>query len=51
MEKKITVYEVTLGGKTVAYLTKGEAEKAIRVLEDFGGKPTMEAAKRTATIA
>lgn len=51
MEKKITVYEVTHLDKTVAYLTKGEAEKAIAVLNAFGKGATMQTAKRVAVIS
>lgn len=51
MEKKITVYEVTHLDKTVAYLSKGEAEKTIAVLTAFGKDATLQTAKRIATIA
>lgn len=51
MEKKITVYEVTHLSITVAYLTKGEAEKAVAVLNAFGMDATIQTAKRIATIA
>ena len=51
MEKKITVYVVTLGERQVAYLTKGEAEKAVAVLNAFGLTASYETAKRTATIS
>lgn len=51
MEKKITVYVVTLGTHQVTYLTKGEAEKAVAVLNSFSLTASLESAKRTATIS
>lgn len=51
MEKKITVHVVTHGLSSVVYLTKGEAEKAIAVLNAFVLDATYSTEKRTATIA
>lgn len=51
MKKSITVHVVTSGSTAVPFLTKGEAEKAKAVLEQFGHAAEITQEKRTATIA
>ena len=51
MEKKITVHTVTHGNEKTVYLSKGEAEKAIAVLNAFKLEATYASEKRTATIS
>lgn len=51
MEKKITVYVLSLGERQTTFLSKGEAEKAVAILSSLGLTATYAAEKRTATIS